>query len=323
MASLAPALIAGGASLIGGIAGGKGASKAAKIQAQAYQQGIAEQQREYNQTRSDESPFLSAGTSALTGTNGLLALLGLGGSAGTGGTTDWASYVNSQPDLAAEWQRLQGDGTAANMFGNDIANYGQYHYNTFYGKDGVDRTQAFANAASGGTPAVSANDAQSAALASLKNSPLLASIMGSGTDAILQNAAATGGLRGGNTQDALSRLGAEAYSSVYQNQLSNLMQLAGIGQNAASGLASAGQANANAQSSLLGQMGGANATAAASPYAGLASGLTGVANAAGNYYGQNSLAQLLKTVTGGSGGLSSGGLMPTNYYGISGSDGIF
>jgi hypothetical protein len=80
---------------------------------------------------------------------------------------------------------------------------------------------------------------QQALIDQAKASPLYASIMGTqeaGENAIMRNAAATGGLRGGNTQGALtdygSQLANQALLTSYQDQLSGLQGLAGLPSNA-------------------------------------------------------------------------------------------
>jgi hypothetical protein len=55
----------GGASLLGGALGGKGASKAAKAQTQASDAAIAEQRREYDLGRADLAPYRDAGGQAI------------------------------------------------------------------------------------------------------------------------------------------------------------------------------------------------------------------------------------------------------------------
>ena len=63
-------------------------------------------------------------------------------------------------------------------------------------------------------------------------------------EAILRNAAATGGLRSGNTQDALARANQDLFLKSYQNQLSGLGSLASLPSNAsqiAAGTAGIGQ----------------------------------------------------------------------------------
>jgi hypothetical protein len=94
--------------------------------------------------------------------------------------------------------------------------------------------------------------AQQSILDSLKNSPLFQSIFGTGQSAILANASATGGLRGGNVQDALSRFGGDTFAQTIQSQLANLGGLstqglsavgtgAGYGSNAVNNIAGLGE----------------------------------------------------------------------------------
>lgn len=99
------------------------------------------------------------------------------------------------------------------------------------------------------------NDPQQAAIASLKGSPGFTSLYGTGQDTILQNAAATGGLRGGNTQNSLAQFGSGLLAQVIQNQLSNLGGLSSMGVGAANSIGQFGQANSSAISNLLGQQG--------------------------------------------------------------------
>lgn len=177
---MAQAAIAAGASILGGVSGKKGAKKAAKIQAAAYQKGIDEQARQFNITQQNEAPFLEGGTAAL---DPMMALLGL-----KGGTSE-------------------------------------------------------ADAISG-----------------LKASPAFTSLYDTGADTILQNAAATGGLRGGNTQNSLAQFGSGLLSQVIQQRLGNLGGLVSLGSGTAGTLGQLGQAKANAQASLMGQQGGAQAS---------------------------------------------------------------
>lgn len=101
--------------------------------------------------------------------------------------------------------------------------------------------------------------AQQSAYDQLKQSPAYTSSLQSGTNAILQNAAATGGLRGGNTQSALGTYGGNLLAGLAQNQFANLGQLTNIGQNAAAGTGSAALATGNNISSAYNQIGAAQA----------------------------------------------------------------
>ena len=186
MASLA---IGAGASLLSGILGGKGASKAAKAQAAALQSGIDEQHRQFDVTQQNFAPYLGAGTQAL------------------------------------------------GQFGNLVG--------------------------------LNGNDAQGSAIDFLKASPGFTSLYNQGSDTILQNAAATGGLRGGNTQNSLAQFGSGLLAQTIQQQLAQLGGLVQTGSGAAGSLGQFGQNTANSVSTLLGQQGAANANAIAAPYGAL------------------------------------------------------
>lgn len=59
------ALIGGGASIIGGVLGGKGAKKAAKAQVKLGREALALQEKMYNQSRADLEPWRVAGGAAI------------------------------------------------------------------------------------------------------------------------------------------------------------------------------------------------------------------------------------------------------------------
>ncbi len=97
-------------------------------------------------------------------------------------------------------------------------------------------------------------EAQAAAMAGLEGSPMFSSMMQQGENVILQNASATGGLRGGNTQGALGLLGPQVMSSLVQNQMGNLGGMSGMGLGAAgTGAGLDAAALANIQQLLLNQ----------------------------------------------------------------------
>jgi hypothetical protein len=108
------------------------------------------------------------------------------------------------------------------------------------------------------------NAKAAAAIDALKASPAYQSLYNNGQEAILQNAAATGGLRGGNTQGALANFGRDTLSSVISDQLARLGGLAGMGENATGSVANLGQNTANSISGLLQASGNAAASGALS-----------------------------------------------------------
>lgn len=108
---------------------------------------------------------------------------------------------------------------------------------------------------------LSGGTSQQQAIDALQNSPFFQAQLNQGTNAILQNASATGGLRGGNVQGALSQFAPQLLQQTYQNQLANLGGLAGAGLGAATGTGNAAQNAAAQNSQLFGNMGQAQAGA--------------------------------------------------------------
>lgn len=109
---------------------------------------------------------------------------------------------------------------------------------------------------------LSGAQAQQQAIQALQNSPQMAALVQSGENAILQNASATGGLRGGNVQAALAQFRPQILSSMIESQFQKLGGLTSIGQNAAAGVGNAGMATGSQISQALGNIGSAQAGAA-------------------------------------------------------------
>ncbi|ENV30865.1 hypothetical protein [Acinetobacter baumannii] len=100
---------------------------------------------------------------------------------------------------------------------------------------------------------------QQGAIDAINNSQAMQTYMQQGENAILQNASATGGLRGGNTQSALSQFRPQLLNQLINQQYQNLGGLTSIGQNAAAGVGNAGMQSANNIGNLLQQSGAAQA----------------------------------------------------------------
>jgi len=98
-------------------------------------------------------------------------------------------------------------------------------------------------------------EAQRAAVAQLEQSPEMAALTRQGEEAILQRASATGGLRGGNVQAALSQFRPQVLSGLIERQLGRLGGFAGTGLNVTEQLYRGGQASAANQASAAGTMG--------------------------------------------------------------------
>lgn len=76
-------------------------------------------------------------------------------------------------------------------------------------------------------------EAQTTAINGLLTGPEYTTSVRQGEEAILQNASATGGLRGGNTNNSLANFRADLLASVFNNQVGRLGQVASLGENAA------------------------------------------------------------------------------------------
>jgi hypothetical protein len=109
---------------------------------------------------------------------------------------------------------------------------------------------------------LSGNGAQQSAINGIQNGAQFQALNQQGQNAILQNASATGGLRGGNVQSALAQFSPLLLNQLIQQQYSNLGGLTSIGQNAAAGVGNAGMSNANSISNLLQSQGAAQAGSA-------------------------------------------------------------
>jgi len=104
-------------------------------------------------------------------------------------------------------------------------------------------------------------DAQGQAIQGLQNSPEMAAYVQQGENSMLQNAAATGGLRGGNTQAAMAQFRPQLLAGLISQQYDRLGGLAGLGANTSSMLYQSGQSAAagvgSAGMQVAGQVGSA------------------------------------------------------------------
>jgi hypothetical protein len=105
-------------------------------------------------------------------------------------------------------------------------------------------------------------DAQRTAISALEQSPEFQSLVQQGESAIMQGAAATGGLRGGNIQSALAQFRPQILSGLIEQQYNRLGGLATAGQNAAGNVGTAGSSMAANVGNLYGNIGQAQGGAA-------------------------------------------------------------
>lgn len=106
---------------------------------------------------------------------------------------------------------------------------------------------------------LSGAEAQRAAISGIEQSPYFQATAKQGESAILQNASATGGLRGGNTQGALAQFRPALLNSLVQQRYQNLGGITALGQNSAAQQGNAGMQSASNIGNLLAQQGSARA----------------------------------------------------------------
>lgn len=94
-------------------------------------------------------------------------------------------------------------------------------------------------------------EAQQAAIQQLESSPQFQALVQQGETGILQSAAATGGLRGGNVQAALAQFRPSVLSQMIQQQFQNLGGITSLGQSSAAMTGGAGMTSASNIGNLL------------------------------------------------------------------------
>ena len=104
-------------------------------------------------------------------------------------------------------------------------------------------------------------EAQQAYVAQQEQSPLFQSLARQQEEAILQNASATGGLRGGNVQGALAQFRPQLLNQFLEQQYGRLGGMTSLGQQSAAGVGTSGMQSAGSISELLAQGGAARAGA--------------------------------------------------------------
>jgi hypothetical protein len=102
-------------------------------------------------------------------------------------------------------------------------------------------------------------EAQQAAINAIQNQPGFQAMIQQGENAMLQNASATGGLRGGNLQGAMAQFRPQMLSQAIQDQYNRLGGMTSLGQRSAAGVGAAGMETGRDIAGLLGQMGAARA----------------------------------------------------------------
>lgn len=268
-----------GSAVVGGVASsaaGKkqaaAADRASAAQSDSAQAGINEQARQFDEIRSLLNPYVQAGT----------------------GSFNAQQYLAANPDVASDPYYSQHPD-------EHFQNLGRYESRPGATVGSLSAQQSLIGLNGGG--------AQQAAINGIQNSVGFQSLLSQGENSIRQNAAATGGLRGGNIQGALAQFSPALLAQQIQQQYSNLSGLTSMSQNAAAGVGNAGMQTGNNISNLYQQQGAAQAGAAiaggradAQAIGGYAQGLGTIAGGFGSNFAG----------FGGFGGSASTGISPTS-----------
>lgn len=171
------------------------------------------------------------------------------------GITAAASIAGSsmQADAASEAASISGEASAASIAEQRrqfdeiqklLAPYVRQGQSALGGLQQYAQAGAPALAGQQAILGLSGPEAQRKAIAQLSGSPQMQAMMQQGENAILQNASATGGLRGGNTQSALAQFRPALLNQLIDQQYSRLGGLTALGQTTQQNLAGLGQASA-------------------------------------------------------------------------------
>lgn len=293
--SLCVAAAVVGAAVVGGVASSsaqKSASKSASnAQIKSAEAGVAEHQRQFDAMQKLLSPYSQAATGGGSPTQQIVGLyqqyLGRNPNADT--LSNWVKQIGSGEKTMADAERIISTGPGAQQ----------------YALSGNAPQQMGSLDAQRNLLGLNGNAAQASAIQALQGSPQFTSMLQQGENSILQNASATGGLRGGNTQAALAQFSPALLAQTINDQYARLGGLTSLGQNAAAMQGNAGMQTGNNIANLLAQSGSAqagNALAQGRAQAGMWNSLAG---GIGSYAGMGGFGQPTAAV----GGATSGGLM--------------
>jgi hypothetical protein len=245
----------------------RAASRAGDAQARTADQQIGESRRQFDVIQGLLQPYVQAGNVAL---QAQLDLIGIGG----GGTAPAIEVINvpGAPGGGGSGgftpngilNGIIGGNGSISMPANQPGSGGAPGFQQFRVGDQTFNTmadaQAYANA--NRTGGLSPDRAQQQAIARLANGAQFRALADQGEYALNANAAATGGLRGGNQQAALAQFRPQMLQSLIDRQIANLGGIAANGQNAAGQTGTAAQNTAGMVNAALGDRGAAQAGAA-------------------------------------------------------------
>lgn len=259
---MAGSIVGAGLSLLAGGSQSSSAGAAFGVTEEAIRASIAEQRRQYDQTREDFAPYRETGANALSQ---YAALYGIG----RGGDPD-------QPEFLDE--RFQ-SGTES-YIESIYDDYGEGDWDT---RDFVRTRPSFStrqvpNPDYAPGNAFLSRDEMAAARSRFMETPGYQFRMEEGVNALDRSAAARGNLRGGGYAQALTRYAQGVASDEFNNYANRLAGIAGMGQGATQSVATLGQNTANSISNTLMAGAGMQGNALMAAGTARASGFAGAAN---------------------------------------------
>lgn len=203
------------------------------------------------------NPYSNQGAQA-TGLIGSLLGLGGGGSGGSTGVFNGQSYLSANPDVMAEFQRLQADPKGQQALASmgldptDPNAFARWHYQTKGQSE--NRPGAMIGGSSGGSDTSGAEG-----LARFRESTGYKDTMNAALNGVTSNAAARGLLGSSGTGKIFQNTAATLAQGSFQDYLQNLMGQQNVGVNAAGQQSSQQAGGATLTAGLLGKSGEARA----------------------------------------------------------------
>ena len=250
MSAVAAATI--GSAVIGGVVSMSAASKAGNEQRRAAEASAAEERAARKEMTRLLAPYTAAGGPAL---QGQMALLGIAPP-----RMNWSGYANEHPEILAAYNAQASQPNLGGMFGGAQVGAPKQSLEDF-AKDYYNKTGK-AQGHSLGKWVTTSEEAQQEAISQQEQSPFFQALVAQGEDAILQNASATGGLRGGNVQGALAQFRPSLLNAFIEQQYGRLGGMTELGQNSAAKVGAAGQTAATNIGNRLTEAGQARAGSA-------------------------------------------------------------
>lgn len=288
------AVAIGGATLVGGYlsssAQKSAASEAAGAQTAASQAAIEEQRREFDAVQEVLSPYIQAGIPAV---NLMRSLAGIGGPA-VEAPAPQAAPAEPVTASGLNPQQYQGaiDSVVSEIMSGIPRDWGNLDARPRQEArirrslesliPGPQESQPAPALPAPAAEVPAAAPTEQEAIAAIRAGPEFQALTQQGEEAILQNASATGGLRGGNVQGALAKFRPQILAQLINERFNRLGEIARLGQASATGQAAGALQTGSNIANLLGQQGAAQAGRALAVGQANANLYSGIADTASN-----------------------------------------